>query len=498
MPQCDSFTLWNLFHLLFCGIIPGHPGIYNGENMKTNLIYIFADQLRYQSLGYAGDKNAITPNIDNLCCDSVDLCNAVSGHPVCAPYRASLLTGKYTTSTGMVINEIRMNTGHKTFAHVLNENGYETAYIGKWHMYAAELGHHFDPKNSFIPKGPDRLGFDGYFNAYNFHHEYYGESAYYHLDTPEKIYCSKYEPDEQTDIAIEQLKRLSSGDKPFAMFLSLGTPHDPWIPENVPAEYLEKFKDKEFSLPPNYLPENDPHADNWAVLSEEERSELTEWMRVYYAMTANLDDNIGRLMSAIKDMGLDKNSIIIFTSDHGELFGAHGRRAKNIFYEEAVRVPFLVKWDGHLKAGKRDFVFNTVDIMPSLLAMMDLEIPKAVEGSDYSACIEGSADTDNGALMMGTGPTAVFGDGNEWRAIRTKQYTYAVFKADGQELLFDNIKDPYQMNNLVNDKAYEAVKEELKAAMWEKMRKIGDNFENNSYYEQNWIEDRIIKRTATI
>ncbi len=435
MPQGDSFTLWNLFHILFCGIIPGHPGIYIGVNMKTNLIYIFADQLRYQSLGYAGDKNAITPNIDKLCCDSADLCNAVSGHPVCAPYRASLLTGKYTTSTGMVINEIRMNTGHKTFAHVLNENGYETAYIGKWHMYAAELGHHFDPKNSFIPKGPDRLGFDGYFNAYNFHHEYYGENAYYHLDTPEKIYCSKYEPDEQTDIAIEQLKRLSSGDKPFAMFLSLGTPHDPWVPENVPAEYLEKFKDKEFTLPPNYLPENDPHADNWAVLSEKERSELTEWMRVYYATTA---------------------------------------------------------------AGKRDFVFNTVDIMPSLLTMMDMEIPKAVEGSDYSACIEGSADTDNGALMMGTGPTAVFGDGNEWRAIRTKQYTYAVFKSDGQELLFDNIKDPYQMNNLVNEKAYETVKEELKASMWEKMRKIGDNFENNSYYEQNWIEDRIIKRTATI
>lgn len=467
--------------------------------MKTNLIYIFADQLRYQSLGYAGDQNAITPNIDHLCRNSVNLCNAVSGHPVCAPYRASLLTGKYTTSTGMVINEIRMNTNHKTFAHVLNDNGYETAYIGKWHMYAAELGNHFDPKNSFIPKGPDRLGFNGYFNSYNFHHEYYGESAYYHLDTPEKIYCNGYEPDEQTDIAVEQLKRLSAGDKPFALFLSLGTPHDPWTSDNVPAGYLEKFKDKEFKLPPNYLPENDPHADNWARLSEKERSELTGWMQVYYAMTADLDDNIGRLMSEINALGLDKNTIVIFTSDHGELFGAHGRRAKNIFYEEAVRVPFLIKWDGHLKAGaKRDFVFNTVDIMPSLLSLMELKIPKAVEGSDYSACIEGSKDTDDGALMMGTGPTAVFGNGNEWRGFRTKQYTYAVFKSDGQELLFDNIRDPYQMKNLAAHSEYGIVKEKLKSAMWEKMRKIGDNFENNSYYEQNWIEDRIIKHTATI
>ena len=139
---------------------------------KPNLIYVFADQLRYFSMGYAGDSNALTPNIDRICGESVNLCQAVSGHPVCAPYRASLFTGKYTTSTGMVINEIRMNTHHHTFAQVLNEGGYETVYIGKWHMYAAELGNHYDVKNSFIPKGPDRLGFDGYFAGYNFRHEY--------------------------------------------------------------------------------------------------------------------------------------------------------------------------------------------------------------------------------------------------------------------------------------------------------------------------------------
>jgi arylsulfatase A-like enzyme len=398
----------------------------------------------------------------------------------------------------MVINEIRMNTNHKSFAHVLNENGYDTAYIGKWHMYAAELGNHYDPKNSFIPKGPDRLGFDGYFNSYNFHHEYYGEAAYYHLDTPEKIYCSKYEPDEQTDIAIDQLKRLSAGEKPFTLFLSLGTPHDPWVPENVPKEYLEKFVDKEFKLPPNYLPDNDPHADAWARLSKQERSELTEWMRVYYAMTANLDDNIGRLMDEIKALGLDKSSIIVFTSDHGELFGAHGRRAKNIFYEEAVRVPFLIKWEDHLKASKRDFVFNTVDIMPTLLTMMELPVPGEAEGSDYSACVEGTGDTDQGALMMCTGPTAVFGDGNEWRAFRTRQYTYAVFKSDGQELLFDNKKDPYQMNNLIENSDYSGIVLSLKKQMWDKMNEIGDTFENNTYYEKHWIEDRLIKRTATL
>lgn len=469
-----------------------------GKMKKPNLIYVFADQLRYFSMGYAGDENAVTPNLDAFCAESTDLCQTVSGHPVCAPYRASLLTGKYTTSTGMVINEIRINpSDHHTLAQVLDENGYETAYIGKWHMYAAELGNHYDPKNSYIPKGPDRLGFNDFFAAYNFRHEYEVGTAYYHLDSPEKIFYEKYEPDAQTDMAIEQLRRLSAGEKPFALFLSIGTPHDPWVEENVPEKYLAKVRDKEFRLPENYLPDNDPHADEWARLSEEERVQLTEWMRVYYAMTANLDENFGRLRQAIREMGLDENTILIFTSDHGELFGAHGRRAKNIFYEEAVRVPFLIRWKDHLEEGvRRNFVFNTVDIMPSLLTMIGLPIPEGVEGTDLSRCIEGKEDTQEGALMMGTGPTAIFGDGHEWRAYRTKRYTYAVYLADGQEFLFDNEKDSKQMHNLIQNPSYTELAEELKGKMYQKMEEIGDAFEKNSYYEKNWVRDRKILRKA--
>lgn len=467
---------------------------------KPNLIYVFADQLRWASVGYNGDPRQLTPNIDALQRQSLDLCNAVSGHPVCAPYRASLLTGKYTTSTGMVINEIRLHPDHRSFAHVLGDAGYENAYIGKWHLYANEWGNHLDSKNSFIPKGPDRLGFDGYFAAYNFHHEYYGESAYYHLDTPEKIFHKGYEPDCQVDMAIDQLRRLSAGDQPFSLFLSLGTPHDPWVPENVPPEYLERVKDMTFDLPPNYLPENDPYSDAWGHLSEQERKDLPSWMRCYYAMVANLDDNIGRLLTAIDEMGLSENSILVFTTDHGELFGAHGRRAKNIFYEEAVRVPFLVRWGGTLEAGvKRDLCLNTVDIMPTLLSLMDLPIPDTVEGSDRSLYLRAdNKTTDDGSLMMCTGPTADFEDGHEWRAYRTKRYTYAVYKADGKELLFDHIEDPYQMQDLSGDPAYRKVLEDLRERMWAKMDRIHDTFEKTSYYKEHWVDaDRKIQRTAT-
>ncbi|MEG0379627.1 MAG: sulfatase-like hydrolase/transferase, partial [Eubacterium sp.] len=193
-----------------------------------------------------------------------------------------------------------------------------------------------------------------------------------------------------------------------------------------------------------------------------------------------------------------ENTIVVFTSDHGELFGAHGRRAKNIFYEEAIRVPFLIRRQGALEQGvKRDVVFNTVDIMPTLLSMMELPIPETVEGSDYSRCVTGEADNNEGALMMCTGPTATFGDGNEWRAYRTKQYTYAIFKSDGQELLFDNLADPFQMNNLAGNPEYATIQAKLKAAMWDKMNKISDTFENNTYYQENWVENRLIMRTAT-
>lgn len=459
--------------------------------MQQNLIYIFADQLRYQSVGYNGDPKAKTPNIDAFARESTILDNAVSGHPVCAPYRASLLTGKYTTSTGMVINEIRISQNHVTLPNVLHDAGYETCYIGKWHLWANVWGDHFNPDNSYIPVG-ERLGFNDYFAGFNFHHDYYSPLAYYHLNSKEKIYYDGYEPDCQTDMAIEHLTRLSNGDKPFAFFLSLGTPHDPWIKENVPEKYYEMFCKTPFPNPENYLPENDPYADDWAKLSEKERMELESWRQVYYAMVANLDDNVGRLTKAIESLGLFENSIVIFTSDHGELFGAHGRRAKNIFYEEAVRVPYLIRGK-QFKPGVSDVNFNTVDIMPTLLSYLELPIPETVEGLNKRDEIDRLVSSDEGSLMMGTGPTATYGDGHEWRAYRTKQYTYALFKKDSKELLFDNKNDPLQMHNLADSPEHEALKTRLRNEMFEKMEKNHDKFRDNTYYRDHWIENRIIK-----
>lgn len=462
-------------------------------NFKPNLIYVFADQLGYNRLGFNGDNYAKTPELDGFADECCLMDNCFSGHPVCAPYRASLFTGKYTTSTGMVINEIRINPNHHTFADVLDESGYETAYIGKWHMYANQLGRHFNVKNSYIPKGPDRLGFNDYFAGYNFHHKYYSPYAYYHLDSPEKIYCSKYEPDEQTDIAIEQIRRMSSGNKPFALFLSIGTPHDPWIKDNVPEEYYNLFKETIFPVPPNYRSRNDPYADSWAKFAPGKRKKINDWKQIYYAMVTNLDYNFGRLRAAIKQMGLDENTIIVFTSDHGEMFGAQGRHAKNIFYNEAVHTPFMIKFGNNIPIHRNRTCLNTVDIMPTLLSIMGLQYPDSVQGKDISHAILNNSFVKNDSLMMGTGPTAVYGDGKEWRGLRSDRYTYAVYRKDGKEFLFDDIEDPFQLHNLAENEYYDKIKDSLRSEMQIKMDKIGDEFRKNSYYKKYWVKNRIIK-----
>jgi len=470
---------------------------------RPNIVFVFADQLRYQSCGFSGDSNAITPKLDKFAEESMNLTQAVSSMPVCSAFRASLLTGKYTTSTGMVINELRMNTNHKSIAHCLTEVGYNTGYIGKWHLYANQLGNHENANNSHIPVGADRLGFDGYWAAYNFHHTYYG--TYYHLNSKKKIFHKKntYEPDAQTDLAIEFIKNHKDDKKPFYLTLSYGTPHDPWEKDNVPKMYYDMFKNKTLGPSKNYSDSLDPYGDSWSNEHKTQKM-IAEWMRVYYAMTTNLDWNFGRLISSIKDAGIIDNTIIIFTSDHGEMFGSHGRMKKNIFYEESIRVPFLIQWRDKLSSGhKLDTLLSTVDIMPTILGLVDVEIPKEVEGTDLSLALKRkNFDEPLFAFLMNTGACAIWEDGHEWRAIRDKKYTYAVYRGSEnlprKELFFNNINDPFQLNNLIDNLKYLTKINRFRSFLSEKMNQLNDEFPASSWYLKNWIQDRNIKRTATM
>jgi arylsulfatase A-like enzyme len=471
-------------------------GAQTAAPKRPNLVYVFADQLRYQSCGYAGDEYARTPNIDRLASESCNFHQAISSTPVCAPYRASLFTGKYQSSTGMVINELRLSPEHECLGHVLTHNHYRAAYIGKWHMWANQLGHHELTRNGFVPPGDYRLGFDGLWQAYNFNHEYFN-SPYFENDTVRHI-RKQYEPDGQTDEAIRFLKDAGKGDTPFALFVSWGPPHDPWDEKNVRPDDLELFRDVQVPKRPNYSEQSDPYADNWARLPEQYPLKIDDFQRTYYAQAAGIDRNVGRLLRALDEQGLRENTILVFTSDHGEMFGAHGRRAKYIFYEEAARIPFLICWPGHTKAKQvSDALLGTPDIMPTLLSMLGLPIPASVEGVDLSGHALGKGGAAPAAAhMQGMGTTAAWTDGTEWRAVRDHEFTYAIYRRDRRELLFDNRRDPYQLRDLAEDRANAATLGHYRELSEQWRKQQNDTFEACTWYRDHWTEDRNITSTA--
>lgn len=488
------------------------PALHAGSSQQQpNVLIILADQLGLNHCGYANYWNgshytghAITPNLDQFASQAINFRNTVANTPVCSAFRASLMTGKYTTSHGMVINELRLNPYQDCLGHVLTRGGYNTAYIGKWHLYANVLGDHSNPDNSFVPRGVHRLGFNGYWAAFNFHHDYY--STYYHTESKDKIFWDPgvYEPDGQTDLALDWLKcRAQKSSSPFAMVLSWGTPHDPWNDGNVPAEYRAMFSGTSFPNSPNYKPANDPYADGWATLSSTDRAALESWRRNYYAMTTNLDWNFGRIMQYLETSGLAENTIVVFSSDHGEMFGAQGRRAKNIFYDEAARIPFLVRWPGHVSAGSiSDACLSTVDFAPTFLGLLGFQAPSRMDGTNCSHMVLGQTGPEpDAAFLQGTGATANWNTGHEWRAVRDKRYTYAKYRITragaAQELLFDNVADPYQITNMVADPGQQTLLQQMRTKLTDKMNAFSDAFEASTVYRDQWTDgNRIILRGA--
>ena len=253
----------------------------------------------------------------------------------------------------------------------------------------------------------------------------------------------------------------------------------------------------EFDTPENYSDKLDPYGDAW---SDREKSpeQINRWKRVYYAMTANLDYNVGRLLDALDDLGIADNTVVVFTSDHGEMFGAHGRMMKNIFYEEAARIPFLLRWPSVTEGRTSDALLSTVDIMPTLLGLAGHSGVDEAEGMDLSSPIRGADGPEPAfAFLQNTGACASWEDGHEWRAVRDKQFTYAVFRADGKELLFDHQADPLQLHDLSGDSSHRETLLRLREQAREKMEDLGDGFEASSFYREHWVsDDRLILKTS--
>jgi len=434
---------------------------------KPNVVYILTDQWRAKATGYNGDPNAVTPNIDRLAAESLDFTNAIGTSPVCTPARAALLTGRFPTTTGMFMNDIPLSPDEQSIGKAFKAGGYDTAYIGKWHVDGYGRASYIPPER--------RQGFD-YWKVLECTHDYQN-SEYYDGNDPTLKVWPGYDAFSQTDDACEYIRQ--DRENSFFLTLSLGPPHFPH--NNAPEDFQNRFKPEDVKFSPNAV-FNDPEAEAFA------RKEAAG----YYAHIAALDGCIQQVVDVLKDTGLEENTILIFASDHGEMMGSHGHTPfkKQIFWDESCRVPYLLRYPpltANQKGRKVSTPLGTVDIMPTLLSLCGLDIPKPVEGSDLSACIrQGIELEDHLTLYMSVSP---FSGKNHtdpaYRALRTQRHTF-VKTADDDIYLFDDVDDPYQLTNLSGSPETAQIKSGLEQALANELDRIDDPFREKEYYLEKW------------
>jgi arylsulfatase A-like enzyme len=426
---------------------------------KPNIIFVLTDQWRASAFGFAGDPNVKTPHLDKLAAQSVRFTNAVSVCPVCTPYRAALMTGRFPTSTGMFLNDLYLPDAELCMAEIFKATGYDTAYIGKWHLD----GH---GRSAFVPPAR-RQGFD-YWKAAECDHEY-NHSHYYAGASPEKQFWPGYDAFAQTADAQQYLRQRTPSDKPFLLVMAFGQPHFPHA--SAPAEYQALYPPEKLVLTSNV-----PAAGGAAA-----RKELVG----YYAHCTALDKCIGDLLATLQDTGLAGRTIVVFTSDHGEMMGAHAisPRTKQWPYDEAVRIPFLLRLP-QVAPRVVTTPLNTPDILPTLLGLAGVPVPAPVEGGDLSALVTtGGPGSDRAALMMCVSP--FISNLIEYRGIRTERYTY-VRNLAGPWLMFDNQSDPQQLHNLTDDPASATLRKNLDARLQAELKKTGDEFRPGRFYLDKW------------
>lgn len=392
---------------------------------KPNVVFIFSDQHRAQAVGYAGDPNVRTPHLDRLAEQSVVFRTAVACIPVCSPNRASLLTGQYPLTHGLFINDIPVGSRHRSIGEAFAEAGYDTGYIGKWHID----GH---GRESFIP--PERRKGFAYWRVLECTHDY--NRSHYYGDADERLTWDGYDAQAQTRCAVQYIRERSRSEKPFFLVLAWGPPHDPY--QTAPERFKAMYDPMRLELPPN--------------VPKDAEADARQRLAGYYAHISALDECVGELLEALHEEGIAEETVFVYTSDHGDMLGSHGGWNKQYPYDESIRVPLVIRYPGKLGAGRTvDAPINSPDLMPTLLGLCGAAIPDTVEGTDCSGYLLGSGqDAPEGALI---GIIHPFGQlprskgGREYRGLRTDRYTY-VRDLDGPWLLFDNRDDPYQLDNL--------------------------------------------------
>ena len=437
---------------------------------RKNVVWIVVDQLRAQALGISGDVNVHTPNIDFLARNGAMFTNAVSGTPLCCPFRGSMLTGEYPhrCSPG---HDMQMPPDHRTIAHVFNENGYDTCYFGKWHLDGGPVngeraGTHFVPRER-------RGGFATWIGYENNNAQL---DCWLHGHVHEKevglFRLENYETDGLTDLLLQYLDEREKIQAPFFAVLSVQPPHNPY----VASPEFARINPGEIQFRRNV-----PDVDYI-------RRQAAEDLAGYYGMIEQIDYNVGRVIGKLKETGLLEDTHVIFFSDHGDMHGSHGQFRKTTIYEEAIKIPFIIGGEnpgGHetkRKSGRvDDVILNHVDIAPTTLGLCGIRKPEWMSGCDYSSFRllgkEKGKEYPGSAYLQMVVPTGHYDSVNKaWRGILTEDgYKYGCF--EGMDwVLFDLNTDPYEQVNLAHNEKYKDLRDRLKRRLRQWVEETGDEF----------------------
>ncbi len=419
---------------------------------KPNIIFYFADQQRWDTV-----TPTLTPSLTQLAEEGVKFSNCFTCQPVCGPARACLQSGTYATENRSYWNGIALKQDIKPLAEYFNENGYDTAYIGKWHLASDRypgIGIHCE--NSSIPK--DRQGGYKYLRAADvLEFTSHGYDGYVFDEDGNKIDFVGYRADCINDFATEYIDNRKN-DKPFFMFISQLEPHhqnDRHCYEGYKPT-VESFKDY-------------PIPDDLTFLKGDYKKSYPD----YISAINRLDYNVGRLCDKLKEKGIYEDTIIIYTSDHGSHFKTRNLEYKRSSHDSCTHIPLIIKGGKFLGGKEIVDVVSLIDLPATLLDMAGITIPESYSG--YS--LQSDKKREHAFIQISESQVG--------RAIRTKDYLYSVravgigyvkakAKVYFEDYLYDINKDPIQKYNLVKSKDYKKVRRELKEQLSKQMVEIGE------------------------
>ncbi len=423
---------------------------------RPNILVVMADQFRASALGLLGEDQVRTPHLDRMAQEGCLVEQAVSSYPVCSPHRAMFLTGLRPHQNGVTVNVnsdtaldgVGLRDGLPTWASLLRAQGWRTGYIGKWHLEppVADDEHYGEGRredgkvwDAYSPPHR-RFGFD-FWHSYGAADRHLAPH-YWTTDAAreERVDVDAWSAEHETDVAIDFLRE--PGDEPFALMLSLNPPHQPFdqVPERYRAEYADR--DEQSLLTRPNVPLGTAVAEEAAGIA-----------RDYFAAITGVDEQIGRLMAAVKALPASRPTVVLFTSDHGMQLGSHGLLYKNVGYEESMRLPLIVHAPALVPPSRARVVIDSLDFAPTILGLAGVESDEhGLPGRDRSAVLCGGPAPAEDAATGGTlyQRHASRADQSSARGWRTPQGKLIATWRAGDPLdvmFFDLGVDPYELHN---------------------------------------------------